>query len=116
MHPVHMARKVISRLKPNPPYGVTFIRDWREHRNLTLVALAERVHSTHASISRIERGLQPYDQPMLEALAGALGTDPASLLIRRPADPQGIWSIWEQASPTEREQIVRLAQAIVKAA
>lgn len=99
----------------------TFIRQWREHRQLTLETLAERVGThlpgggfTHASLSRIERGLQPYSQPILEALAEELRTDPASLLMRNPTDPDAIWSIWDQAKEGERRMIEEVAKTIVK--
>lgn len=106
--------KVLSRLKAHPPYRLTFIRQWRESAPLTLERLADRIGSTHATLSRIERGLLPYSQPMLEALANALNTDPASLLIRDPRDPEGIWSIWDKAAPGERRMIVDLAKTVVR--
>ena len=91
----------------------TFIRQWRVHRKLTLEQLAERIGTTHASLSRVERGRQAYTQPLLEALADALQTDPASLLARDPSDPDAIWSIWDRAKPAERRMIVRVATAIL---
>jgi transcriptional regulator with XRE-family HTH domain len=103
---------VVSRLKR--PFRRTFIRSWRTHRNLTLAQLAQRVGTTHATLSRIERGLQPYNQPLLEALAEALQTDPASLLMRNPDDPEGIWSVWENAKEGQRRQIVEIAKTLVK--
>jgi transcriptional regulator with XRE-family HTH domain len=69
---------------------------------------------THASLSRLERGLQPYSQSMLERLADELGTDVASLLIRDPSDPTSIWSIWDLASPTAKRQIVEIAKTLIK--
>ncbi len=97
----------------------TYIRQWRKYRGLTLDRLAERVGAliggfTHASLSRIERGLQGYTQPVLEAIAEALGTDVASLLSRDPADPEGIWSVWEHAKSGERRMIVDLAKTVIK--
>jgi transcriptional regulator with XRE-family HTH domain len=74
----------------------------------------ERLGITHASLSRIERGLQPYNQPLLEGLAEHLNTDTASLLMRDPSDPEGIWSIWDKAKPAVRAQIVRLARALLE--
>lgn len=114
VHAVYMAqaaRKIVPRVKP--AFGRTFIREWRLHRNLTLEQLADRIDTTHASLSRIERGKQPYTQPMLEALADALQTDPASLLMRDPSSPDAIWSIWESAQPGERRAIVELAKTVV---
>jgi transcriptional regulator with XRE-family HTH domain len=100
--------------RPRVQYRRTFIRQWREHRTLTLEQLADRIGTTHASLSRIERGLQPYSQPLLEALADALMTDAASLLMRDPSDPEGIWSIWDHAKPGERRMIVDIAKTVTK--
>jgi transcriptional regulator with XRE-family HTH domain len=69
------------------PKRPTFIRQWRKHRGKTLEQLGEAVDMSHAQVSRIERGLQPYSQPVLEAIADALQTDPASLLMRDPSVP-----------------------------
>lgn len=69
---------------------------------------------THASIGRLERGLIPYSQPVIEAIAHSLGTDPASLLIRDPTDQAGIWTIWERALPEQRETITEHAEIVVR--
>jgi len=113
-----MRKRVRSRFR-RAPYQLTFIRQWREFRNLTLEKLADRLRNqgleiTHASLSRIERGIQPYNQRQLEAIAAELLTDAPSLLIRNPLDPEGIWSIWDQAKPGERRQIVEIARTLIK--
>jgi transcriptional regulator with XRE-family HTH domain len=108
-----MAKQVKTRFK-RKPFRRTFIRDWRKHRGLTLARLADRVGTTHATLSRIERGVQPYNQPLLEAVADALGTDPSSLLNRNPQDPDGIWTIWENAAPGVRRQIIEIAKTLLK--
>lgn len=119
VHPVYMARRVTPRFKGRP-FKRTFIRQWREYREMTLEALAERVGAkiggmTHASLSRIERGLQPYSQAVLEAIAEELTNgDVASLLMRNPSDPEAIWTIWDKAKPGERQMIVDIAKTIVK--
>lgn len=107
----------MAKVKPrfrHPQYRRTFIRQWRDFRGLTLEQLAERVDTTHATLSRIERGRQPYGQALLEAIAEALSTDVSSLLMRDPSDPDGIWSVWEQAKPGERQMIVDIAKTIIK--
>lgn len=119
VHPVYMAiksPKVTSRLKRRPPFGVTFLREWRTYHNLKLVEVASSFGITHASLSRIERGLQPYNQELLEFLADRYRTDVASLLIRNPLldDSENIWSIWDQAKPGERKMIVDIAKTLVK--
>jgi transcriptional regulator with XRE-family HTH domain len=110
-----MAKKqVIPRFKA-PRLRPTFIRQWRLKKEMTLEQVGEVVGLSHAQIGRIERGLQPYNQELLEALAELFGTDPASLLMRDPTDPEGIWSIWDQAKPgTQRDMIVDLAKTVLK--
>jgi transcriptional regulator with XRE-family HTH domain len=109
---MYMAR----RAQPQPKkaqYRRTFIRQWREHRE-RVKTINEALETTHASLSRIERGLQPYNQPLLEAIAEALQTDVASLLMRDPSSPEDIWSVWDQAKPGERKMIVDLARTVLK--
>jgi transcriptional regulator with XRE-family HTH domain len=119
LHHMYMAQKrVTPRFKRR--LRRTFLRQWREKREMTLEQLAERVGVrlgagfTHASLSRIERGLQPYSQPILEAVADELQIDVASLLMRDPSDPEAMWSIWDQAKQGERKIIVDIAKTIVK--
>jgi len=92
----------------------TYIRPWRHHRGLTLERLAGRLDMTASHLSMLERGQRGYTQDTLEALARALQTDVASLLMRDPSDPDAIWSIWDQAKPGQRRQIVEIARTLVK--
>jgi transcriptional regulator with XRE-family HTH domain len=89
-----------------------FIREWRKHRGLTQEQLAERIGTTKASISRIETGEQPYTQDFLEACADALMTEPGSLVMRNPLDPDGPWSVWDDLRPVQRKQALRLLRAL----
>jgi len=91
----------------------TFIREWRKFRGLTQEQLGERVEMTGSHISMIEAGQRPYTQETLEAIAEALQTDPASLLMRNPMDPDGIWSLWDNAKQGERTMIVNIAKQVV---
>ncbi len=106
-----------------------YLRAWRLATGLTLEQVAERVERlseeranadpstraismTHATMSRIERGKIPYNQLLLELLAEIYRTDRASLIMRDPADSEGLWSIWEQLKPTERAQAVEVIKAL----
>lgn len=96
-------------------YGKTFIREWRKHRGLSLRRLADRLELdgpdetfSHASIGRIENGQQPYSQPILEAIAAALGTSPAQLLSQDPSRESSFAPLLEAAERLEgphREQV-----------
>jgi transcriptional regulator with XRE-family HTH domain len=94
----------------------TFIRQWRHHRGLTLEKLADRMDMTPSHISMLERGERAYSQATLEAVASALQTDVASLLMRDPTDVDAIWSIWDRATPGQRRQIAEIARTLVKQA
>lgn len=105
------------------------LRAWRKANGLTLEQAAERVERvsearadagpmarpismTHATLSRIERGKLPYNQVLMEILARVYRTDPASLIMRDPSDPEGLWSIWRQLAPVERVQAVEVLKAL----
>lgn len=108
-------RTIPGMVRPRPKqYRKTFIREWRKHRGLTLEQVAERAGMTPGNLSHLERGRQAYTQSALEALAEALNTDPASLLMRNPTQAEPIWSIWEQAKPGEKRQITEVAKAIIQ--
>lgn len=109
-----MAQKRAAPRLKRRTYRRTFIRQWRDYRELTLERLAERVGMTAGNLSQIERGNQPYSQATLEALAEALQTDVASLLMRDPSETEGLWSIWDQAKQGQKRQIVEIAKTIVK--
>lgn len=90
----------------------TFIKQWREHRGLTQEQLAERLEMTGSFLSMLERGQRGYTQETLEAVAYALQTDTASLLMRDPDDESAVWSIWDQASKGDRKKIYEIAKTI----
>ena len=114
--------------KDEPPPGHYF-RQWRKLSGLTLEQAADRIERasearadaspasrpismTHATLSRIERGKLPYSQGLLEILAQVYRTDRASLIMRDPSEPEGLWSIWEQLKPVERVQALEVLKAL----
>lgn len=109
-----MAKKTAIPRPKTPIYRPTFLRQWREKRQYTLEDVGEAIGISHAQLGRIERGLQPYNQKLLEALAEHYSTDVASLLMRDPTDPDGIWSLWDRAKTGQREMIVDLAKTVLK--
>lgn len=100
--------------RPKRPRRRTCIKQWREYRGLTQDDLAERLDTSKASISRIEGGTQAYTQDFLEACAEALRTDPASLLMRNPADDEAVWTLWDKAKTGEREMIENIVKTVLK--
>ena len=84
--------------------------------NLTLARLADRVGMAQSSISRIERGEQPYSQPLLEALAEAIGCEPHDLIGRLPGAPRELTVLVNQIPPEDLEMAKRFLEKLVRAA
>lgn len=97
-----------------PRFRPTFIKAWREYRKLNQEQLAERLDMTQSHLSMLENGKRGYTQETLEAIADALQTDAASLIMRDPTKEDAIWSIWEGAKAGERRMIVDIAKTITK--
>lgn len=101
-------------------FNRTYIREWRQHRGLSLRQLAARLEYepggdpalSHVSIGRIERGEQPYSQGTLEMLASALGVEPADLLSVHPERKADIIDLRQIESEQLRENIRRVVQAL----
>lgn len=112
---------------PEALYSRTYIKEWRKKRGLSLRRLAERLEQSpggdllisHTSIGRIEKGQQPYSQPILEAIAAALGV-PASLLLEvnpeKDGDVVDITLRLNKAPPELRQQAVDIIEALLKPA
>lgn len=107
-----------ARPHPKPPRRPTFIRAWRKHRELTLAQVADRLSVelemdiSEGQLSRIERGETPYSQDILEAFATVLRCEPADLIMRDPAQADGIWSLLDALKPVERLQAVEIIKAL----
>jgi transcriptional regulator with XRE-family HTH domain len=102
-----------SRIASGRPRRPTFVRQWRQHRGLTQKELADRLETSAASISRLEKGDQPYSQETLEAIADALDCEPQDLISHEPGT-DAMRALWEQANPDDRETITGLARAILE--
>lgn len=106
---------------PHAPLRRTFIREWREFRNLSQDRLVDRVRErvptfSKASLSRIENGKQPYSQPILEALADALSIEPQDLLMRHPES--FLWSIvdnLQKLPPDQQKHVAAIVETFRKA-
>ncbi len=94
-----------------------FLRAWRKYRGLTQEQLADRIGMSGSNISLLESGKQNYTQKILEELALALGTTPASLLTDHPLDlteMQLIIDRLRRLGPTERRQAIAILDALAR--
>lgn len=97
-----------------PAYTKTYILEWRKKRGLSLRALANRLEVepggdaliSHASIGRIEKGEQPYSQPVIEALAQALDVTVSDLIEVNPEKDGDVIDLLRHLPAEKREQAV----------
>lgn len=87
VHHAHMARKTRKGIAKQPMWRRTFLKEWRKACGLTLEKVAPEMGLKHSQLSRIENGLQPYNQLVLEVAARLYDTTTWDLLNRRPPPP-----------------------------
>ena len=64
------------------------------------------------NLSRVERGILPYNQAMLERLADILDTEPGNLLSQDPAKEGKVIDLVQGLTPDELEQAWRVLKAL----
>ena len=62
----------------------SFLREYREAADLSLESVAEQMGLTHSQLSKIERGIHPYNQQVIEVAALEYGCTVADLLNKPP--------------------------------
>lgn len=99
--------------KPKPRFRRTFLKEWREYRELTQEQAAERVGMDRSNLSRVERGEVPYSQALLEAASEAYRCEPWDLLNVNPlkeGEVIDLTSLLKGASPEMRAEIIGYAR------
>lgn len=103
--------------KPKPiSRHQTFLKEWREHRGLTLEAAAEKLDIHYTTIARIERGQSPYSQDFLERAAAAYECDVIDLLTVDPLTtdtPRLVFNAVKKAAPEKQEDVWRVVRAML---
>lgn len=103
------------RLSSASTQGLNFVRQWREHFEMTQEELAAESALSVPSISAYERG---DNQPSLDALAKlskALGIPKGMILDVDPTGDPSIWDGYLRATETQRREIGRIIGALVGA-
>lgn len=97
------------RIGPKRPIKL-FLSEWRVHMGLTQQQLADRLETTHVTISRWETGKRQPDLKAQEALAEAMGIDAVDLR-RHPEQPSADELLRGQP-PEVIDQAMKLIRAI----
>lgn len=102
--------------------GKHFIRHWREYRGLSLAKLAARMEAAPGeelmsgmSLSRIERGQQPYSEELLNALSDALSCSPWELISVDPSRDGDVIDLMRFIHEMDKKKAEK-ALAVLKAA
>ena len=99
----------------------TFLREWREYRDLSQQEAAERIEVDYTTLGRIERGVLPYNQDFMERAALAYGCEPFELLSLNPLNPpkpkppELIWDRLKEANESIQAQAIAIIEALLKA-
>lgn len=106
----------MKRFKKPTPRLAHFMAQWREARGYTQIKMSELVGLSPPSISRIEKGITPYYQDVIEVYAEILGCTPADLISRPPSQdlhpPENLWTLWEGLREERRPQAVAILKAL----
>lgn len=96
-----------------PPHRPTKIRLWRQASGLSLDQLAEKAGVDKGNLSKMERGILPYNQDVIERVADALGLAVGDLIEREPNRSPALFTTLKKATPEQVRLIERMADAIV---
>jgi transcriptional regulator with XRE-family HTH domain len=68
--------------------GSTYLRPWREYKDMTLEGVGKLLGWDKSSLSRIETGALPYNQVHLQQLSKVYGVSIVDLLFTDPLAPR----------------------------
>lgn len=98
--------------KPKPKLGTTYLKQWREYRNLSQEVAADRIGISRPNLSKIENGAVPYSQPILEAAAFAYRCEVGDLLSVNPFKEGHVIDILELLKDRDPDLVRRVIEAL----
>lgn len=99
------------RIRPRRPYRL-YIAEWRDRAGLTQEAIAQRLGTTHVTVSRWERGEVLLNTDVMAALAEVLGIRPVDL-YRHP-DRESLDALLGDQPDDVLAQAIRVLSALRK--
>jgi transcriptional regulator with XRE-family HTH domain len=81
----------------------TFLREWRKHAGFKLhQAAAELGYEDHTQLSKIERGVSPYNQDIIEAAAQLYDCTAVDILARSPKEQPDLFTMWPRLTEEQK--------------
>lgn len=109
------SKAMVARIRSRSPRRWrVYFKEWREARDLTQQQLAERLGTTHVTVSRMETGARQWNQGYLEALAEALDTEPQNL-FHHPGRPT-LDELLRDASDEDRQRAIQVVKTLTNIA
>lgn len=90
-----------------------FLREWREHVEMTQEQLAEAAGLSVGSISAYELGSNAPSLDALQRLSEAMNVPKGMLLDINPHEDPAMWDAYLRASETQKREIGRIAGALI---
>lgn len=93
-------------------HPVTYLRAYREHPDYdyTLEEVAKAIGMTGSNLAKIEKGDQPYTQPVLEGAARFYNVNPWDLLNRPPGTKERLPDAMAGLTEDEKAEVLRYVQ------
>lgn len=98
--------------KIKPKWSRYYLREYREDRELTLGEVGAEIGMSGTNLSKIERGVVPFDQEVLEGLARVYRVDPWELLSHAPGNAVDAARLLHGLPKTVREQAVAVIRVL----
>lgn len=98
-----------KRVAHKPVLRRTYLREWREFRNLTQEQAAERLGIDRSHLSKVERRQVPYSQGLIEAAAEAYACEPTDILGVNPlvaGEVVDLTKLLRDADPVTRAEVL----------
>tara|TARA_R110002074_G_scaffold262994_2_gene435147 strand:+ start:23339 stop:23641 length:303 start_codon:yes stop_codon:yes gene_type:complete len=92
----------------------TYLREWRKAAGKTLEQVAVELGITNQQLGKIERGLQPYNQKLIEFLAELYGCDETDLLKRPPGQSMEVVQMWDRVPVADRPRALAVLEAFTR--
>lgn len=104
--------------KSKPDRGRHFLREWRQAHAKTQADIADYLNVEQSTISKIERGILPYNEDFLERLAALYDCSLSDLLTVNPKEPPDkprlIYNNLRNAPPVVQERALAILSTVLK--
>mgnify|MGYP001580132991 CR=1 FL=1 len=93
-----------------------YLKEWRKSRDLTQEQASSVLGISRSHLANLERGERDPDLAILEAMSKVYRCSVPELIVRNPADPASLWTLFEAIEEQDRAQAAKVLEAFKKSA